>query len=47
MAGPTLSSGGNGVFPMGTTVQSQGKAQVARCSRAGSGDSGAGLQRRG
>jgi hypothetical protein len=47
MAGLTLSSGINGIFPMGTSVQARGEAQVAHCSRGRNGESGAGLQPRG
>jgi hypothetical protein len=47
MAGLTLSTGINGIFPIGTGVQARGQAEVARCSRGRNGGSGAGLQPRG
>ena len=43
MAGLTLSSGINRIFPTGTSVQARGEAQVAH-SRGGCGESGAGFQ---
>jgi hypothetical protein len=44
MTGLTLSSGINSIFPMGTSVQARGEAQVAHYSRGRSGESGAGFQ---
>ena len=44
MAGLTLSSGINSVFPMGTTLQARREAQVAHYSRGRTGESGAGFQ---
>ena len=44
MAGLTLSSGVNSIFPMGTCVQARGEAQVAHYPHGRSGESGAGFQ---
>jgi hypothetical protein len=44
MAGLMLSSGINSIFPMGTSVQTRGEAQVARYSRGRNGESGAGYK---
>jgi hypothetical protein len=47
MAGLTLSSGINRIFPMGTSVQARGEAQVAYYSRGRGGESGPGFQQAG
>ena len=44
MAGLTLSSGINSIFPIGTSVQARREAQVAHYSRGRSGESGVGFQ---
>ena len=44
MARLTLSSGINGIFLMGTTLEARREARVAHCLRARTGESGAGFQ---
>ena len=44
MAGLTLSSGINSMFPVGTSVQARREAQVTPYSRGRSGEPGAGFQ---
>ena len=48
MTGRTLSSGINGIYPMGTSVQARREAQVvANYSRGRNGESGAGFEQAG
>ena len=48
MTGPTLSSGINGIYSMGTSVQARREAQVvANYSRGRNGESGAGFEQAG
>jgi hypothetical protein len=44
MAGLSLSSEINSIFPVGTSIQARGEDQVARYSRGRSGEWGAGFQ---
>jgi hypothetical protein len=44
MAGLTLSSGIDSIFPVGTTLQARREAQVAHYSPGRTGESGAALQ---
>ena len=44
MAGLTLSSSINSIFPVGTSIQARGEAQAAHYSRDRRGESGAGFQ---